>query len=357
MRKIFATAVVGTLAAIVSLPASAQSLRDLVNQASADQFSGFYAGVGGGYGFGNSDIGFTNSPARSTTVTTQGPEVCQQTSFAGNTFTGSLVDLTNVSRVPAGMGALAFGADIFSVIGPIDAFGIPVNRVAQLDGTGTCTFISSVISSGQGFATLLGRTNGGTVVPGVITTTPGVQEFVGPLSAGFADSTTISGVAALAGTSDSSRIDGAFGEVFGGYGVTLNRFHVGVEGSYSFGSLDDKESIGLFSYKPELERMGAVRVRVGMPMDNFMPYVTAGVAFGQGNLTYSLGNVSVDDDQFHVGGTVGAGVEYAATENLFLRLEYSYTHLPSETYLSEFGYDAKQEFDINKVSFALVFRR
>ena len=57
-----------------------------------------------------------------------------------------------------------------------------------------------------------------------------------------------------------------------------------------------------------------------------MPYLTAGLAFGGG---YA---VPPDVSNTHIGWTVGAGVEFAVTEDLSLDLQYRYTDLAPQNY-------------------------
>ena len=60
-----------------------------------------------------------------------------------------------------------------------------------------------------------------------------------------------------------------------------------------------------------------------------------GVALGGIKDTVTTNNSSFTSDKTRAGWTIGGGVDYAATDNLVLRLEYRYT---------DFG---KQNFDLN----------
>lgn len=87
---------------------------------------------------------------------------------------------------------------------------------------------------------------------------------------------------------------------------------------------------------------GATRLRVGFGSDRVLPYLAAGVAYTRltaENTSYrqDISNptgptdpkyhvVSINNsDQTYVGWTAGAGIDYAATDNLFVRLEYRYS--------------------------------
>jgi outer membrane immunogenic protein len=82
----------------------------------------------------------------------------------------------------------------------------------------------------------------------------------------------------------------------------------------------------------ELDWQGSIRARVGVDAGTFLPYLTAGVAFGHLNHTISLEDGPVDEgDASFVGWTAGAGVEVAVADNVSLNLEYRYTDLGEET--------------------------
>lgn len=69
---------------------------------------------------------------------------------------------------------------------------------------------------------------------------------------------------------------------------------------------------------------GSVRGRLGFDGGAFLPYVTGGLAFANAE----IGGV----DNTHLGWTVGAGVEFAATEDLSIDLQYRYTAYDEQNY-------------------------
>jgi outer membrane immunogenic protein len=83
-----------------------------------------------------------------------------------------------------------------------------------------------------------------------------------------------------------------------------------------------------------LQWFGTARLRAGYALGRFLPYVTAGLAYGRisgGNTGQFLSNLGVlwASQNFtsadRLGWTVGAGAEYALTDNLSLKTEYLYT--------------------------------
>ena len=82
---------------------------------------------------------------------------------------------------------------------------------------------------------------------------------------------------------------------------------------------------------------GSTRVKVGVAVDRFMPYLTAGIAYGQAQLdTHRIyGDEENQEDPLReldfshplnlIGYTVGIGGAYAVTDDVILRAEARYT--------------------------------
>jgi len=104
-------------------------------------------------------------------------------------------------------------------------------------------------------------------------------------------------------------IEGWLGGAQLGYNMALSGVVVGVEGDYQFSDIKDGD-IGI-------NHFGTVRARVGADMGTFLPYLTAGVAFGE----FDDG---ADDQEYEWGWTAGAGVEAMVMDNLSIKGEYLY---------------------------------
>lgn len=80
---------------------------------------------------------------------------------------------------------------------------------------------------------------------------------------------------------------------------------------------------------------GSVRGIIGVDAGSFLPYLTGGLAFADawhdvdGVVAPSVNTVNA----LHVGWTVGAGVEIAATEQMSINLEYRYTDFGTQAYV------------------------
>jgi len=127
--------------------------------------------------------------------------------------------------------------------------------------------------------------------------------------------------------------DGFLGGVYAGYNFDMgNNIILGVDGNFDFNN--QKESHDYFSggrpvqtsVESKLEWSGAVRARAGYAIDRFMPYIAGGVAFGELKNSLTVGgSTNYSDDKTMTGFTAGAGIDYAATDNILLRFEYRYT--------------------------------
>ncbi|MBD0413930.1 outer membrane protein [Oryzicola mucosus] len=141
--------------------------------------------------------------------------------------------------------------------------------------------------------------------------------------------------------------DGFIGGIYAGYnyqaangfvlGIDADATYTDVKGHLSVTDPDPEpdEPLDSATITQELRWSGAVRGRVGYAMDRFLPYVAGGVAFGR------IKTFGVDDElgvpfdlgtKTHVGWTVGAGAEYAFTDNVIGRAEYRYTDFGKEEY-------------------------
>ncbi|WP_019222516.1 outer membrane protein [Bartonella rattaustraliani] len=100
------------------------------------------------------------------------------------------------------------------------------------------------------------------------------------------------------------------------------------------GSDDEQknEVRGTVSHTLKQKWSGATRVRVGLPFDRVMPYVSGGVAYGQFQDIFSVSitgeqpfNATSDVTNTMIGYTLGGGIDFAVTDDIILRAEYRYS--------------------------------
>lgn len=117
---------------------------------------------------------------------------------------------------------------------------------------------------------------------------------------------------------------GITGGIQAGYNLQYDPIVVGIEGELGYAGIEDKFA----GAKGTLSWRGALTPRLGFAFDRFLPYVKGGLAAGQVDFKFPNGK----DDAFMWGWTVGAGVEYAVTDNVSVKLEYNYTDLGRDTF-------------------------
>jgi outer membrane immunogenic protein len=125
--------------------------------------------------------------------------------------------------------------------------------------------------------------------------------------------------------SGSTTFNGARFGAFGGYNAEIApSIILGAEADLGYNWAD--KTFG--GAKIEAGVNGSVRARVGYAMDKALVYAAGGYAATNGKI--SVPGYS-DSDTFH-GWTVGVGVDYAVTDNIFARAEYRYNDFGKNTY-------------------------
>ena len=133
-------------------------------------------------------------------------------------------------------------------------------------------------------------------------------------------------------------VAGWLGGVYAGYNHQLaNQVVIGIEADLAWSNADGFGQAYDGSGTPlpppvigdvyELNWSGAARLKLGYAMDRLLPYVAGGVAFADVNVHAIDDGVRISPivGDTMVGWTLGAGVEYAFTDNLIGRVEYRYT--------------------------------
>ncbi|MGV3552640.1 outer membrane protein [Rhizobium sp.] len=134
------------------------------------------------------------------------------------------------------------------------------------------------------------------------------------------------GIVGVPAARGSKNFNGGLVSGFVGYNYQIESFVIGVEGDFSynwnertFGKLGGAVDMGS-------DMSGSLRGRVGYAMDSALIYATAGWTATNGYVN-SLG---VERSRTFQGWTAGAGLDFAVTDNVFLRAEYRYSDFASK---------------------------
>jgi len=124
-----------------------------------------------------------------------------------------------------------------------------------------------------------------------------------------------------------------------GYNFQAGRFVFGIEGTLSGTNIEEKTvtdfgfAIDPVHLRTEINTMWTVTGRLGYDWGRLLTYVKAGYAGADVETSArDFLNFRVTDSQTHHGWTVGGGIEYLASENLILGVEYNYYDFGSEDY-------------------------
>jgi outer membrane immunogenic protein len=137
--------------------------------------------------------------------------------------------------------------------------------------------------------------------------------------------------------------DGFLGGAQVGYNVQLGAFVLGLEGDIDYFNGEDEVSpdwpLGSDTVEIEYNWLATVRARAGYAWDNFLLYVTGGVAFADIDTSYRyerappfVGSGSWSDGTTAVGWTAGLGAEYAFTPSWSVKVEALYADFGSEDF-------------------------
>lgn len=146
--------------------------------------------------------------------------------------------------------------------------------------------------------------------------------------------------AGVSGTADFDVVGGGPNGDFGidgfrlgglaGYNIQNNDIVFGVEGDFGFFDVDGAGAGGAID-DLDIEPEGRVRARLGMAMDNILPFIAGGVSIADGDATVPVPGGG-NDSNVHWGFNVGAGLDMAFSETLVGRVEYIYDTYGTERY-------------------------
>lgn len=167
---------------------------------------------------------------------------------------------------------------------------------------------------------------------------------------------------------DSLRLkpDGFLGGLYAGYNFDVgNNVILGVDGDVTYNNLKDSvtetdDIFGEDGVESKLRWSGAVRARAGVAVDRFLPYLAGGVAFGNvKNSFYSTEDGNYSQSKSMTGWTLGGGVDYAATDNVILRLEYRYTDYGRKDFnpaSADFDFGARNRFKTHDIRLGVAYK-
>jgi outer membrane immunogenic protein len=149
--------------------------------------------------------------------------------------------------------------------------------------------------------------------------------------------------------------DGFVGGAHAGFNYQWNALVLGIEGDVEFSGIEGKLITAGGSLKVEGNWQGSIRARLGYAIDRLLIYGTGGWAFADVDYRAVSGGVARDSTTFS-GWTLGAGAEYAITDNVTARVEYRYTDFGDENIFSNVTPGVTADPDIHTVRVGVSYK-
>lgn len=158
--------------------------------------------------------------------------------------------------------------------------------------------------------------------------------------------------------------DGLSYGILAGYNYQTGNLVLGVEGDFqgwTVGKIRYTSITGDF-LTAHSKWGGSVRGRVGYAADRALFYVSGGAAFVSSETSIPTTGISIGGGDTRVGWTLGAGIDYAFTNNWFTGVEYRYSQFESKSLVYpipvlNFGtIGLKQDLSNNQVTARIGYR-
>lgn len=118
-----------------------------------------------------------------------------------------------------------------------------------------------------------------------------------------------------------------------GYNMYLaDQFVGGIEADFNAANITGTDPLHFGPPTHTINWLGSVRGRLGYDAGQFMPYVTGGIAFASATRTTEF-DAPNSATATHLGYTVGAGLEFSATDTLSLDIQARYYSLGEQLYV------------------------
>ncbi len=147
--------------------------------------------------------------------------------------------------------------------------------------------------------------------------------------------------------------DGILGGGFAGYNFMITpNIVTGVEADLQFSDLNASSTVGGVAFSAGSDWNSNIRGRIGYAFDRFLIYGTGGLAIADLNVSAN----GVSDSTTALGWTLGAGLESAITDNVLVRLDYTYQDFAREDFnLGGTNYSTDLDNNIIRAGIAYKF--
>jgi outer membrane immunogenic protein len=137
-----------------------------------------------------------------------------------------------------------------------------------------------------------------------------------------------------------------------------NNIVVGAEADINYADINGNTACPnpAFRCSSGIEWYGTVRARAGYAFDRVLPYITGGFAYGDVRKATRFGAAGRSTTKTSMGWTAGAGVEYAITDRISARVEYSYLNFSSGRHAVDGPNVVKGRVDAHVVKLGISYK-
>ncbi|WP_374834621.1 outer membrane protein [Paenochrobactrum pullorum] len=129
---------------------------------------------------------------------------------------------------------------------------------------------------------------------------------------------------------------------YAGYNHKIGSFVVGAEIGAAFNAVSADWNMSFTDYRDKAKALISVNARLGYAFDRTLVYATGGWAHAKYSRSFrsddsGIGFLNYDESFKRNGYNLGAGAEYALTDNVIARAEYRYHDFGRKTYYGDAG--------------------
>jgi len=137
-----------------------------------------------------------------------------------------------------------------------------------------------------------------------------------------------------------------------GFNYQINQFVLGAEADLAYAAISGRP-VAAPGFSVRTTMLGSVRARAGFAVDRALLYVTGGLGIQNASVAFNLNAANVRFTR--TGWTLGAGVEYALTQNWTAKIEYSYYNFGTSGAIPVYNFQVRSNIHTVKLGVNYLF--
>jgi outer membrane immunogenic protein len=143
-----------------------------------------------------------------------------------------------------------------------------------------------------------------------------------------------------------------------GYNYQMGQLVIGVEGDWDWAHLTHTQATLLSNNTMKVDSILTARARLGYAMDRTLLFITGGYAGADTKGSYfdPVLGFSGSSSKWRNGGAIGAGLEYAFTNNITAKAEYLFLPFGGRSYFSGTPYRVHSNLNVSELRVGLNYK-